>query len=148
MRMLVPNGPKGARTHIFTNALVNQKPIYTHNNLPFPVKDRDVLAHVKWTQDPRSKAVEMLSVATTDIMDPISGRLRLTETKTSWRFEPLAKGQVKIINQTHMNPGSSLPGWITNMLLADTPFQTMKAFKAEAVKPRYADASVPFVTEP
>lgn len=122
--------------------------IYTHNNLPFPVKDRDVLAYVKWTQDSRSKAVEMLSVATTDILEPIPGRVRLTEAKTTWRFEPLGKGQVKVINQTHMDPGSSLPGWITNMLLVDTPFQTMKAFKAEALEPKYADVSVPFITEP
>jgi len=122
--------------------------VYTHNDLPFPVKDRDVLAHVTWSQDPGNQEVVMNSEATQGLMDKVKGRLRLTEAKTSWRFKPLVSGQIEVSNEAHINPGSSLPGWITNMLLVDTPYETIKSFVAEAAKPKYQNAEVSFIVEP
>lgn len=121
---------------------------YTHNDMPFPVKDRDVVAHVKWSQDADSLEVLMDSVAVLGRIEEIRGRLRLTEASAHWRFKPLADGSVEISNDAHINPGSSLPGWVTNMLLVDTPFVTMEAFIKEVRKPKYRDATVSFITEP
>jgi len=122
--------------------------VYTHNDLPFPVKDRDALTHVVWSQNPDDYEVVMSSEATTGIMEKIKGRLRLTEAKTSWRFKPLPSGQIEVSNEAHINPGSSLPGWITNMLLVDTPYETIKSFVAEASMPKYQNAEVNFIIEP
>lgn len=122
--------------------------VYTHNDMPFPVKDRDVLAHVTWTQDAQTLAVAMNSVATVDRMDEVSGRLRLKKAMASWHFTPLADGSVSISNGAHIDPGSPLPGWLTNRLLIEAPFETMKAFVAEVRNPKYQDAQLSFVQEP
>ena len=122
--------------------------VYTHNHMPFPVKDRDVLAHVTWTQDAQTLAVAMNSVATVDRMDEVSGRLRLKKAMASWHFILLADGSVSISNEAHIDPGSALPGWLTNMLLIEAPFETMKAFVAEVRNPKYQDAQLSFVQEP
>lgn len=122
--------------------------VYTHNDLPFPVKDRDVLAHVVWSQNSDDLEVVMSSQATTGLMDRVKGRIRLTEAKTSWRFKPLESGLVEVSNEAHINPGSSLPGWMTNMLLVDTPYETIKSFVEEAAKPKYQNADVSFIVEP
>ncbi|MDA0688772.1 MAG: START domain-containing protein [Proteobacteria bacterium] len=122
--------------------------VYTHNDLPFPVKDRDVVSLARWEQDPETFTVRMVSEAVAGHVEEKSGRQRLTEADVSWHFEPLADGSVRVINQAHINPGSSLPGWVTNMLLVDTPFETMKAFLEEVRAPHYARASISFVTEP
>lgn len=121
--------------------------IYTHNDMPFPVSDRDVLAHVIWQQDPQTLIVKMTSMATVDRMEEVRGRLRLTEAQASWTFKPLQDGRVEITNEAHINPGSALPGWVTNMLLVETPFVTMRAFLEEVVKPEYRNAEVSFITE-
>lgn len=121
--------------------------IYTHNDMPFPVKDRDVVAHINWSQDPDSGVVTMASRAVTGVKPPERGRLRLTEAVAHWRFKPLGNGRVEVSNDAHINPGSSLPGWVTNMLLVDTPFETMKAFLSEVKKPKYANASYSFIVE-
>ena len=121
--------------------------VYTNNDMPFPVKDRDVLAHVIWQQDAESLTVTMRSSATTDKMEEVDGRLRLTQANASWVFEPLDGDRVRVVNEAHIDPGSALPGWVTNMLLVDTPFETMKAFVAEVVAPKYRDAEVTFVQE-
>ena len=122
--------------------------VYTHNDMPFPVKDRDVLAHATWTQDAQTLAVAMNSVATVDRMDEVSGRLRLKKAMASWHFTPLADGSVSINNAAHIDPGSPLPGWLTNRLLIEAPFETMKAFVAEVRNPKYQDAQLSFVQEP
>ncbi len=122
--------------------------VYSDNDMPFPVKDRDALAHVKWSQNKESLEVLMTSVATTGILAKRKGRLRLTEARTSWRFTPLPDGSVRVSNESHINPGSALPGWVTNMLLVDTPHKTMRAFIEEASAEKYRDAKVSFIQEP
>ena len=112
------------------------------------MKNRDVLTRTKWSQDPGTSAVYLISNATTGIIEEIKGRLRLTEARVSWHFLPQEDGSIQIVNEAHINPGSALPGWIINMLLVETPFETMKAFREEVTSPKYADAEFEFVTEP
>lgn len=121
--------------------------IYNNNDMPFPVKDRDALTHVRWSQNPQTLEVLMVSVATVGIMPKKKGRLRLTEAETSWRFKPLPDGNIEVVNEAHINPGSSVPGWLTNMLLVDTPFETMKSFLSEAKKSKYKQAKISFVMD-
>lgn len=139
---------KCVESYVFKELDETEALVYTHNDLPFPVKDRDVLAHVFWQQDKDSLQVSMHSKATDGILAPVKGRLRLTEAESSWEFNPLPNGEIEILNQTHINPGSSLPGWVTNMLLVDTPFATIKAFVTAVKSEKYRDAQVSFVTEP
>ncbi len=139
---------KCAQSTIHKRVSETEAYVYTHNAMPFPVKDRDVLAHVKWSQNPANLEVVMESVAVSGMLDKVRGRLRLTEASASWRFLPLDSNAVQITSEAHINPGSNLPGWVTNMLLVDTPFETMKAFVAEVVKPKYQNASLSFITEP
>ena len=122
--------------------------IYSLNDLPFPVKNRDVLTHTKWSQDPETYAVYLISNATNGIIEEVKGTLRLTEASVSWHFLPQEDGSIQVVNEAHINPGSALPGWIINMLLVETPFETMKAFREEVTSPKYADAEFGFVTEP
>lgn len=122
--------------------------VYTHNDMPFPVKDRDVLARVRWVQNPDTFEVAMTSSATEGILDKVRGRLRLTKAEAKWNFAPQADGSVLISNEVHLDPSSALPGWITNMLLVDTPFETMASFITEVQKPKYRKAKFSFVQEP
>jgi len=122
--------------------------VYTHNDMPFPVKDRDVLARVRWVQNPDTFEVAMTSSATEGILDKVRGRLRLTKAEAKWNFAPQADGSVLISNEVHLDPGSSLPGWVTNMLLVDAPFETMASFISEVREPKYSEAELSFIQEP
>ncbi len=139
--------PKCAESYIIKQISNTESYVYTHNSMPFPVTDRDVVSLVKWHQNPKTYEVTMNSTATADIKEKVKRRLRLKEATVSWTFKPLATGGIEVTNQAHINPGSNLPGWITNMLLVSTPFNTMKAFAKEVAKPKYRDASVDFIKE-
>lgn len=136
-----------AESYLYERISETESLIYTHNDMPFPVKDRDVLAQVKWTQNPDSKEVTMKSQATTGQLDEVRGRLRLTKTVTGWAFTPQLDGSVLVSNEAHIDPGSALPGWVINMLLIDTPFETMKSYVNEVQKPKYREAEVSFIQE-
>ena len=138
---------KCAESYVYKQLSDTEFYVYSNNDMPFPVKDRDALSHVRWWQNPDSLEVVMEGVATTDIMERIKGRLRLTEAKTTWRFTPLGEGKVQVINESHINPGSKVPGWLTNMLLVDTPYETMKDFLSEVKADKYKQARVAFISE-
>lgn len=137
-----------AESYVYKRVSATEAFVYTHNDMPFPVTDRDVLAHVTWSQNPDSYEVVMNSKATRGMLEEVKGRLRLTKANATWRFKPLASGGVEVSNEAHIDPGSSLPGWITNLLLVDTPYETMKSFVAELAKPKYQEAAVNFISEP
>lgn len=137
-----------AESYVYKRIAANESLIYTHNDMPFPVKDRDVLAHVIWTQNPVTGEVVMQSRATQGELEEVKGRLRLTDAMASWHFRPLSTGAVEVINEAHINPGSALPGWLTNILLVDTPFSVMQSFSETVQQPKYRDAAVEFITEP
>ena len=122
--------------------------VYTHSNMPFPLMNRDMLTHAVWSQDASSFTVRIDSEATTGILHEFTGRLRLTQLTLGWMFRPLESGAVEISNEAHINPGSNLPPWITNLMLVNIPYDTMKAFVVEVTKPEYREAVISFVKEP
>jgi hypothetical protein len=77
-----------AESYLVERISESESLVYTQNDMPFPVKDRDVVAQVKWTKDAATFEVVMNSVATVGNMDDVSGRLRLTEAVASWDFAP------------------------------------------------------------
>ncbi len=103
--------------------------VYSHNNLPFPFKDRDVVSQVEWQQDESGDTISLISHAVVGVVEEYSDRVRLTHAEVNWRFTTLDNGRVRIENTAHINPGNSLPSWLTNMLLIDTPYQSLKVFR-------------------
>lgn len=122
--------------------------VYTLNDLPWPVANRDVLSHVIWQQNPENLQVIMHSQATKGLLEKNKGIVRLTQAKASWVFKPLADGQIEVTTMAHVNPGGPLPGWLTNLFLIDSPFNTLVNLKQAVNQPKYEQASVSFVREP
>ncbi len=122
--------------------------VYTYNDVPWPVSDRDALAHVVWSQDPDTYAVEMTATATDGILEKTKGAVRLVDAVTGWVFTPLDNGSVEVTMKAHVNPAGPTPAWLTNMLLVDSPFKTMKLMRKLLASGAYRGASVNFVVEP
>jgi hypothetical protein len=138
---------KCAESYLVERLSETESLVYTHNDMPFPITDRDVVVRVRWAQNPESLQVTMQSSAVSEGVEKKRGRLRLTQANASWRFTPQLDGSIEISNRAHINPGSNIPGWFTNMLLVDTPFETMKSYLAEVVKPKYQAAQISFIQE-
>jgi hypothetical protein len=99
--------------------------IYTYNNLPFPIKDRDVLAHIQWTIDPQNAVLSMLSSATTGLKETNPKAVRLTQATAKWQFTIQADGSVLVENFAHIDPNGPIPAWISNRLMINSPYKTL-----------------------
>lgn len=121
--------------------------IYSYNDVPWPLADRDALARVTWSQDPETLAVTMVAEATEGIM-PVTDAVRITDGSTTWQFVPRDDGKLDIITEAHIDPAGPTPAWITNLLLIDSPFDTLKNMRSLLATGRYNDRHFSFITEP
>ncbi len=125
--------------------------VYSYNDLPWPVSDRDAVAHVNWSLDPVTGVVLMTANVVTDEVPevgkvpPVKGAVRLSYAMTSWRFLALPDGTTRVTTDAHVDPGGPLPAWVTNMLLVDAPFQTMTKMRDVVARGDYADAKFGFL---
>lgn len=127
--------------------------VYTYNDLPWPVSDRDAIAHVIWSQEPEHGTVTM----TANLVDgntpsnkvpETKGTIRLKYGKTSWEFKPLGAGQVAVTSRAHVDPEGATPAWLTNRLLVGSPYDTMRAMRKIIRTGRYRGAKFEFLSEP
>ncbi len=122
--------------------------VHTLSDLPWPARDRDVVSHVIWKQDPDTLIVTMTGEATTDKLPVSQGIVRLTEANIHWQLQSLAGGSTSVEFTAHINPASIFPNWITNMLLVDSPFQTLQGLRQQVKLKRYAEAELAYIEEP
>jgi ribosome-associated toxin RatA of RatAB toxin-antitoxin module len=123
--------------------------VHIHNNIPFPIKDRDVVARMRWSKSEVSGGVTMHSQA---LKSPEShnyyalqpSAVRIYEATTQWHFTPMNDGLVKVENFAHINPNGPTPAWLTNMLLVSSPFKTMESMRAIVEAGEYLDAELMF----
>ncbi|MFQ3247500.1 MAG: hypothetical protein ACI9SP_004157 [Arenicella sp.] len=117
---------------------------YIYNDIPFPVTDRDVYAHVVWTHDLESKKVTMTSVAA-EGGTPESKAVRIQKAISQWHFTPNSDGTVKVENFAHIDPNGPTPAWVTNMMLVSSPYKSMSKMREIVEAGDYADVKVPFL---
>lgn len=121
-----------AEAHVHETLGEEEALIYTRNDLPWPVADRDVVSHVRWTRDEASGVVRMDAVATQGEMARQRGRVRLTDASSHWTLRPLTQG-IEVTTEAHVDPGGPVPAWLTNRLLVDAPFRTLQRLRDLAV---------------
>ncbi|MCB1671693.1 MAG: START domain-containing protein [Gammaproteobacteria bacterium] len=137
-----------SRSHLLSTVSEREVYVYSYNDMPFPIRDREIISHVLWSQDPVNRSLTMTGTAVDGFVDRTPGSVRLTEARVAWRFQPLAGGRIRITNRAHLNPGSRIPAWLTNNLLVETPFLTMSAFISLARTSDFREAKASFVSEP
>ena len=123
--------------------------VHIHNNIPFPVKDRDVVARMRWLQAEDTGRVTMHSQAmpeskSHEYQPPQSDAVRIYEAVTQWHFTPLDDEKVKVENFAHIDPNGPTPAWLTNLLLVSSPFKTMQAMRTIVEAGEYSDSELLF----
>jgi hypothetical protein len=134
---------KEAREHKVVSEL--ELYVYSYNDIPWPVKDRDALTHVHWARNAKTGAVTMNAKATQGILPENSNAVRIIEAVTNWTLTPQANGKLAIVSYAHINPNGPTPAWVTNLLLVDTPFKTLQGMRRVVATGRYDDAQFDFL---
>lgn len=122
--------------------------VYTHNDIPWPVSDRDAVTHVLWEQDPGNYTISMRASVVGGKMPEKKGVVRIAKGITSWDFIPQDDGTVQAVMEAHVDPSGPTPAWLTNMLLVDAPFDTLQGLRRLLQSGRYDNAKLEFFSAP
>ncbi len=118
---------------------------YSRVNMPWPVSDRDFIAHLMVSQNPATKVVTIDAPCNVDMVPLRPGIVRIANSKGKWILTPAGADHVKIDYALHADPGGLIPAWLTNMFATEGPSQSFKKFRVSLQKPAYKTAKPDYI---
>ena len=112
--------------------------------LPWPVADRVSAVRALLSHDPVTNVVRVDTNYEPGIIKD-SDVLLVTIMHSEWILTPTDEGFVHIYHKGYMDPGGSLPAWISNSGVKDGPVKTLTALKE--ILPNYINTEVAFLKD-
>ncbi|GAB4422973.1 MAG: hypothetical protein OHK0011_02560 [Turneriella sp.] len=114
---------------------------------PFPLKNREAIAHGKLTQNPTTKVVVLESTGRFDYL-PLNPKYeRVHSVRGRWVLTPKPNGKVHIQMIGHTDPGGVIPAAIANQFVVMIPLNTIKNLRNQIKKEKYANAKLRYIRE-
>lgn len=120
---------------------------YSEVSIPWPLHNRDFIAHIKVTQDPKTKVVTVDAPCLADMVPRKDGIVRIEHSVGKWVITPIDSDHVKIEYTLHLDAGGSVPAWLLNMFITQGPTESFKKLKVQLQKPTYKNIKLPYITE-
>lgn len=102
---------------------------YSVAKAPFPYKNRDgiYLNRLKW-----NSKTKMLKVDIEILEDylPLEEKYIRVKGNGYWKIKELPYNKIRVTFSMQIDPGGSIPAWMANMFVEDTPFNTLKNLKS------------------
>lgn len=117
---------KCSHAHKLESMGENEFIYYVVSDIPFPLKDRDVIIHSKQWFDPAIQGYRTKSVALPGFVNEKPKRVRVPFLQSNWEIRAINENLVKIQYQILTEPGGSIPAWIVNLAITSGPIKTMK----------------------
>jgi hypothetical protein len=117
---------------------------YSEVSLPWPLADRDFVAHLTVNQNPETKVVTIDGPAVTGMVPAKAGVIRVNDSKGKWVITPTGNGRVNVEYCIHLDPGGTLPSWLINMFATQGPMNIFRNIKVELQKPAYRNTEMAF----
>jgi hypothetical protein len=107
---------------------------YLVYDLPWPVTDRDLCVDVTITIDPVTAERRITAVSLNGIIPEHDDMVRIKDYRQTWIITPAGKEMTHVVLEGFIDPGGTIPDWISNMLIIDLPFKTMSGVRERMEK--------------
>jgi len=107
---------------------------YLVYKLPWPVTDRDLCVDVTVTIDPVTGLRVITAVPLPDVIPECQDKIRIKEYKQTWTVQPAGKDLTHVILEGYVDPAGSIPDWVSNMLIVDSPLQVINSIRQRVEK--------------
>ncbi len=97
---------------------------YSINDSPWPVSDRDIVLRNALERN-SDGSVRIVITALPGKVEQVKSVVRMTYFEGYYLIKPLAQGQVEVTYQAIFDPAGSIPAWMANMAVVDTPFDLL-----------------------
>ena len=109
----------------------DQMSFYYQMSLPWPAKDRDLCLDMQITRVDEAITVNLTS--NPDLVPIDDDFVRILLVEGQWVIRAIDDENSLVEQQFLADPEGSLPKWIINMFVVDSPYQTMKNMRAYLV---------------
>ena len=120
---------------------------YSEINLPWPITNRDFIAHLTVTQDPLSRVVTIKGPTVSQYLPEKKNIVRVAHSEGLWVITPLPEHKIAVEYTLVTDPGGSLPAWMVNLFATKGPLESFKKLAVQLRKPVYANAHLPYIKE-
>ena len=111
--------------------------IYYEIEMPWPLDNRDLIAHLRLTQNKFTKEARIIVESIHDYLPEKEGLVRIKDGQGSYKLNPTPNGKTEVIYRFFSDP-SGIPPWIVNLFITDSPFVTLNKMRTEVKKAAYA----------
>jgi hypothetical protein len=98
---------------------------YLVYDVPWPLTDRDLCVEAIITNDSVTGFRKVRSTSIPDLLPETSDKVRIRYYWQQWTMEPQENGLVHVTLEGSVDPAGSIPTWIVNMVITDTPLNVI-----------------------
>jgi hypothetical protein len=120
---------------------------YSEVRLPWPLSNRDFIAHLIVTQDPNTRVVTIDGPTVPDMVPEKKDIVRVKKSEGRWIITPVAKHHIRVQYTLSTDPGGDIPAWLFNLFVTRGPVESFENLQQQLKKPAYAKVKLPFITE-
>jgi hypothetical protein len=115
---------------------------YSVVSLPWPLADRDFVAHLTVSQNPVTKVITIDGPAVAGLVPVKPGIIRVGDSRGKWVITLLGNNRINVEYSIHLDPGGGLPAWLVNMFATEGPMNIFRNIKTQLQKPAYKNTEL------
>ncbi len=146
----IPSYPDWLKFNKFSKLLNQTGPqdlyYYSEFKVPFPFDNRDIIQYLNIQQNPESREVTVTLTNQPSLIPEEKDIVRMQIADGFWKFKPVKGGKVQINLQYRNDPGGSIPAWLVNAFIVNSPFGTITNLEKQITKEEYRKAKIDWIT--
>jgi hypothetical protein len=99
---------------------------YSETYLPWPLSNRDEVAHVKINVDSLNHFLEVTETGEPNFIPEKNGIVRVPKCKINWHVTMPSTNTLHIVYTIDVEPGGTVPAWLVNTFADKGPYQSFK----------------------
>ena len=107
---------------------------YLVYDLPWPVTDRDLCVDVIATTDPVTGVSKVIAGPLPSLIPESNDMIRIKEYRQTWTITPAGKEMAHVVLEGLVDPAGSIPDWISNMVIVDSPIKVINGLRQRLEK--------------
>jgi hypothetical protein len=104
---------------------------YLVYDVPYPVTDRDLCVDVTVTIDKVTGERKIAAVALNGVIPENKDLVRIKDYRQTWTIIPVSKERTHVMLEGYVDPGGTVPDWLSNMLIIETPLKAISGLREE-----------------
>jgi hypothetical protein len=107
---------------------------YLVYDLPWPVIDRDLCVDVTISINPLTGDRKINAIAVNGVIPERNDMVRIKEYRQTWTIIPASKEMTHIVLDGFVDPAGTIPAWISNMLIIESPIKAISGLREAMAK--------------